>query len=141
MMKLEVKRFEYGTNYTVGKLYIDGVYQCFTLEDRVREKEGVPVEQWKVQGETAIPTGTYKVTIDYSQHFQKAMPHVLDVIGFEGIRIHSGNTDKDTEGCILLGSTWAGTDFISNSRLAFDAFFAKLSAAVAAKEDVEITVS
>lgn len=136
-MNISLKRFEFGSTYTVGKLYVDGVYQCFTLEDKVREQEGVDVSKWKVSGTTAIPTGTYKVTIDYSNRFQKEMPHVLDVPGFEGIRIHSGNTSKDTEGCILLGTTWAGTDFVGNSRLAFGAFFSKLKSAGTATITIE----
>lgn len=116
-MKLYIKRFEFGTNYTIGRLYVDDVYECYTLEDKVREA-GV-----KVPNETAIPTGTYKVVVDHSIHFGKDLPHILNVMGFEGVRIHSGNTDKDTEGCILLGDTWPGGDFIGNSLLAFDRFF------------------
>lgn len=134
-MELTVKRFEFGTNYTIGKLSVDGVYECYTLELKVRE----PFV--KVQGQTAIPQGTYKVTIDYSNRFGKDMPHVLDVPQFEGVRIHQGNTDKDTEGCILLGNTWAGGDFIGNSVLAFNAFFPKLEAAIKAGQEVTLTIS
>lgn len=124
-MKITVKRFEYGSNYTIGKLYIDDNPQffCYTLEDMYREKDGVPVEQWKVAGETAIPKGTYKVIVDYSNHFGKDLPHILDVPGYEGVRIHPGNTDKDTEGCLLVGKTWAGTDFIGSSVAAFNDLF------------------
>jgi hypothetical protein len=118
-MKLKLRRFEFGTTYTVGKLYIDDIYQCFTLEDKVRNGE-------KINGQTAIPYGTYSVVIDHSTRFNRDMPHILNVPGFEGIRIHSGNTSADTEGCILLGTTWAGKDFIGNSKLAFDRFFDKL---------------
>lgn len=113
-MNLTLKRFEFGTNYTIGRLYRDEEYLCYTLEDKVQEP--------KVFGETAIPTGTYSVVIDYSNRFKKPMPHVLDVPGFTGIRIHPGNSDKDTEGCILLGMNWAGNDWISNSTIAFDKF-------------------
>src|SRR5436305_15172804 len=90
---------------TLGSLFIDGQFECFTLEDIVREIPGVPVEQWKVAGKTAIPIGTYQVTIDFSQRFQRPMLHILDVPGFGGVRIHSGNTAVDTEGCILVGQT------------------------------------
>ena len=135
-MKLEVQRIEYGSTYTIGKLYVDGVFQCFTLEDAMREKNGVIPN--KIKGATAIPSGSYKVIVDYSNRFKRAMPHVLDVPGFDGIRIHSGNSSADTEGCILLGTTWAGTDFIGNSRLAFDAFFSKLTGT---KEEVTIKIT
>ena len=121
-MDIKLRRFEFGTTYTIGKLYIDGVYHCFTLEDKVREGE-------KVQNETAIPYGIYSVIIDISTRFGRPMPHVLDVPGFEGIRIHTGNTSHDTEGCILLGTTWAGKDFVGNSKFAFEPFFEKLKEA------------
>ena len=137
MTKLEVKRFEYGTNYTIGHFYIDGVYQCFTLEDKVREVEGQPVSQWKIANQTAIPRGTYKVVNDFSPHFNGIRPHILDVPGYEGVRIHSGNTDKDTEGCILLGKDWAGTDFIGSSSVAFLQVFDQIKDAT----DMTITIS
>jgi hypothetical protein len=121
-MEIKIRRFEFGTTYTIGKLYIDGVYQCFTLEDKVREGA-------KVNGQTAIPYGNYSVVIDHSNRFNRDMPHILNVPGFEGVRIHSGNTSADTEGCVLLGTTWAGKDFVGNSKLAFDAFFDKLTKA------------
>lgn len=94
-MKLELKRRWFKKPCTQGELFIDGTFYCYTLEDEVREK--------KIPGVTAIPYGTYKVVIDYSTRFQKDMLHILNVPGFEGVRIHAGNTDKDTEGCILLG--------------------------------------
>jgi hypothetical protein len=120
-MLIEVKRFEFKPNYTIGKLYINGKYECYTLEDAVRDK--------KVQDVTAIPTGTYKLIIDASTRFRKDMPHILNVPNFTGVRIHAGNTSKDTEGCILLGTTWSGGDFIAQSKLAFDKFFTKLKTA------------
>jgi len=119
LMLIKVKRYDFKDTYTVGRLYIDDVYFCYTLEDKVRE--GV-----KVDGQTAIPNGTYSVIIDVSTRFGKTLPHILNVPNFEGVRIHTGNTSKDTEGCILLGHTYAGTDFIGNSKLAFDIFFNKL---------------
>jgi len=120
-MKLELKRFEFGDTYTIGKLYIDGTYHCYTLEDKVREE--------KVQNETAIPTGTYSVVIDHSNRFSRDLPHILNVPNFEGVRIHIGNSSKDTQGCILLGSVWTKGDFIGNSKIAFDSFFHQLQKA------------
>lgn len=105
---------------TMGKLMIDGVFECYTLEDVVR-----PV---KIAGETAIPAGTYKVIIDMSNRFKRLLPLVVDVPGFAGIRIHPGNTARDTEGCILVGTS-RSADFVGSSRVAFDALFKKMQAA------------
>lgn len=121
-MILEVRRDTFTSSSTIGQLFVNGEFECFTLEDVVRSP-GV-----KVYGATAIPVGTYSVITDFSSHFQKDLPHILDVPGFEGIRIHCGNTDKDTEGCILLGRT-KGEDFVGESKLAFASFFPKLQAA------------
>lgn len=123
-MIIGIQRFEFGTNYTIGRMTLDGVYQCYTLEDKVRD-DGI-----KIPGATAIPAGNYPVVIDMSARFGRDMPHVLNVPNFDGIRIHMGNTDVDTEGCILLGQTWSGSDFIGNSRGAFDVFFPKLQQAL-----------
>jgi hypothetical protein len=120
-MLVEIKRFEFKPNYTIGKLYIDGQYECYTLEDAVRDT--------KIQDVTAIPTGEYKLVIDVSTRFKKFMPHILDVPNFTGVRIHSGNTSKDTEGCILLGKSWLSGDFIGNSKAAYNDFFNKLKEA------------
>ena len=129
-MLIEVKRFEFKDTHTVGKLYINGSYECFTLEDAVRNGT-------KVIGKTAIPIGTYKLIIDASTRFKQDMPHILDVPDFTGVRIHAGNTSADTDGCILLGSTWAGKDFIGNSKIAYKKFFDKLKQ----NKTVSITIS
>lgn len=94
-MKLTLKRIFLGKSYTIGKLYIDGEYFSDTLEDAVRDE--------KVYGETAIPIGTYKVTITLSSRFRRWLPLLHDVPNFEGVRIHRGNTPEDTHGCILVG--------------------------------------
>jgi hypothetical protein len=133
-MKLLLQRFDFGANYTVGRLFIDGKEFCYTLEDVVRL-----VGTLKVAGATAIPTGTYKVVIDMSTRFKHLMPHILDVPGFDGIRIHAGNTDKDTEGCILLGTSHSG-DYVGNSRIAFGQFFPILQTAINLKEQVLISI-
>lgn len=95
-MKVEVKRTFKGTEYTIGKLYIDGHYLCDTLEDTVRNGA-------KIAGKTAIPAGTYKVKKTMSPRFKKVLPEILNVPGFTGVRIHAGNTAIDTDGCLLLG--------------------------------------
>lgn len=96
-MKLTLKRNFKGADYTIGKLYIDGHYFCDTLEDTVR-----PANK-KIAGKTAIPAGNYKVIKSYSPRFKKILPEILNVPNFTGVRIHAGNTAKDTDGCILLG--------------------------------------
>lgn len=120
-MILLVTRFFFNDKCTIGHLSIDGIDSgFFTLEPKVQEP--------KVVGHTAIPVGQYKVIIDWSDHFQKDLPHILDVPNFEGVRIHPGNTDSDTEGCILVGSSWNGNDFIGSSRDAFESVFEKIKA-------------
>lgn len=98
-MKFVLKRIAKKETYTIGKLYIDGVYFCDTLEDRVRD---LNLEE-KVKHETAIPAGCYKVIVNKSPKFQRELPRLLDVPYFDGILIHRGSTDKDTSGCILVG--------------------------------------
>lgn len=128
-MNVTVQRKLFSNISTIGELCIDGVFQCHTLEDTVRKN------QPKIPGATAIPAGTYQVIIDDSVRFNRPMPHILDVPGFEGVRIHSGNTDKDTEGCLLLGTYDAQTpDWISNSQISFTSFFVKLSKALTVEE-------
>jgi len=102
---------------TIGELYIDGVYFCYTLEDAIRDK--------KIPNETAIPCGRYEVITNYSVRFKRVMPLILNVPGFTGVRIHAGNTKADTSGCILLGNT-KGEDFIGGSRHAMKAFMSRL---------------
>jgi hypothetical protein len=96
-MKIKIVRQHFKENYTIGRLYADDVYICDTLEDKVRP-DGV-----KIAGETAIPYGKYLSGLTYSAKFQKYLPEIFDVPHFTGIRIHSGNTAEDTQGCILVG--------------------------------------
>ncbi len=122
-MKLLLKRIHFGETFTVGQLYEDTGFSlapiCYTLEDKFREVEGVPVKDWKVQNKTAIPRGTYSVDITLSNRFKTKLPLLNNVEGFEGIRIHSGNSSENTEGCILVGMTWDGrSDWIGSSKVA-----------------------
>lgn len=118
-MELLLDRILMGDRRTIGRLLVDGERLCYTLEDRVRE-DGV-----KVYGETAIPEGRYEIAMTYSPRFKTVLPLLLKVPGFEGIRIHAGNTEKDTEGCILVGFNLDG-DYITSSRLALAALIDKL---------------
>lgn len=110
---------------TFGVLYVDGVFECHTLED--------PVRPFKVAGHTAIPPGRYRVRVTWSPRFKRQLPLVEEVPGFEGIRFHPGNSAADTEGCILPGTT-RDFDRVVGSRVAFDALLAKL------KGDVWLTI-
>lgn len=129
-MKLTLKRIAKKETYTIGKLYIDDVYFCDTLEDKDRELNNDMSEEYirriKIKAQTAIPTGLYPISITYSQRFKKDMPLINNVKGFEGIRIHSGNTEKDTEGCILVGENKVKGKVI-NSRETYNRLFAKLT--------------
>lgn len=106
-MEIDLHRKYKKDGYTIGKLSINGKSICDTLEDTDRELTSdmseEEIKERKVFGKTAIPVGEYKVVMTYSNRFKKQMPLLLDVKGFSGIRIHSGNTAEDTEGCILCG--------------------------------------
>ena len=109
-MNIQLKRIAKKETYTIGKLYIDGVYFCDTLEDTVRDlnKNGVfDNGEKKIYGKTAIPYGTYNVKWTYSNKFKKYMPLIENVPSFAGIRIHAGNSSADTQGCILVGENKA----------------------------------
>ncbi len=141
-MNLLLERHESGVSCTIGTLSVDGDWLCYTLEDVVREVEGQPVFAWKQYGKTAIPAGTYKVRITYSSRFKRDLPLIQAVPGFEGVRIHPGNTDADTDGCILPGTRIAPHgEAIEQSRAAFVRLFEKLDAAEAASEEIWITIT
>lgn len=94
---------------TLGSLYIAGHRYCETLEDQIREQLGVPVAQWKIPKETAIPAGRYKVVLTMSARFKMLLPLLIGVEGFTGIRIHGGVKKEDTEGCVCVGRVrWGG---------------------------------
>lgn len=103
MLKLLLHREHGVTDATIGRLTLDGRFLCDTLEDRVREIPGRPVTEWKIHGQTAIPAGSYRITLEVSPRFGPDTLTVGAVPGFAGVRIHPGNTADDTEGCILLG--------------------------------------
>lgn len=134
-MELKLNRIFLGSSATIGELLVNDKYLCDTLEDRVRP------EGEKVYGKTAIPEGMYEVKLTHSPRFKKILPEILNVPNFSGIRIHTGNSSKDTEGCILVG-TWDGEkeDWVGNSRIAFDELMTLLEEATNNKEKVTITV-
>src|SRR5438046_4155525 len=104
---------------TIGELFKGAEFLCYTLENTVRKK----------RGQLAIPNGMYPMVIDYSVKFKRVMPHILNVPGFEGIRIHSGNTEADTDGCILVGKK-KYENYIGESRKAYSEFMTKFESAL-----------
>jgi len=123
-----------GSTCTIGELLVNGEHECWTLEDVVRP------DGQKVHGETAIPYGTYPVTITYSPRFKCDLPLLMGVRNFTGIRIHPGNSASETEGCILVGTRHTGAG-VANSRLAFNTLFPKIRDAIRRGEKVTITIS
>ena len=138
-MKIRVERKSSLNGVTIGELFIDMVFECFTLEDEVREIKDTPVEKWKIKGETAIPRGTYNVVISPSQRFKRDLPLLENVPGFEGIRIHPGNTAADTEGCLLPGRNHTDKT-VTESRAAFNALFAKIKDALDSGDTVTLEI-
>lgn len=141
-MNIILNRIAKKAKYTIGKLYINDQYFCDTLEDTDRGLTQSMTEQQigskKVYGETAIPTGTYRIIISYSNKFKKQMPLLLNVPGFAGIRIHSGNTEKDSLGCILVGKNKA-VGKVLESRDTYSKLFSILHEANK-KETIKITI-
>ena len=142
-MFLLLKRIARKDNYTIGKLSIDGVSECDVLEDTDRyltdEMREEDIIRLKVKARTAIPTGDYDISLTMSQRFKRVLPLLENVKGFSGIRIHSGNTSEDTEGCLLVGKNKIVGKLI-DSRITFDALFAKLEKAYKRGERIRIKI-
>lgn len=140
-MELRIERFELTADSTIGRLYVDGAFECYTLEDTVRSDPNpeTPQNEGKVYGRTAIPAGRYRVSVTYSPRFKARLPLIENVPGYVGVRIHAGNTAADTEGCILVGSQYA-RNFIGKSRLALVALQTKIDAAAARLEACWCTI-
>ena len=143
IMEILVKREYKKKDYTIGKMYINGEYFCDTLEDTDRGlAQGMPLselKEMKEYGKTAIPTGEYMVAVTFSNRFEKWLPLIHPVPVFEGVRIHSGNTAADTEGCILVGKNKAKGKVL-DSRKMMDEFLRVLKPAIEACEDIWITI-
>lgn len=126
-MLLTLHRQPTASETTLGALWVDGVLECSTLEDAVREGEKVP-------GKTAISAGRYRVIDVPSPAFKRKMPRLVNVPGFTGVLIHWGNSAEDTLGCIITGSRVADAEHVTGSRAAFDRLYAKIEEACAAGE-------
>lgn len=152
-MELRLNRRYKGPKYTIGNLYIDDIYFCDTLEDVDREITSSTsledISRKKIYGQTAIPTGTYKVNLNvvspkfkdrsWAKPYGGKVPRLMNVPGFEGVLIHPGNTDSDTSGCILVGkNTVVGK--VMESTITFNGLMKKLLEAKAKGESIQINI-
>jgi len=148
-MEIVVTRLFRGVNSTLSIFEIDGKFVGgqFILEDRDRGLTSSmsleDIKQEKVYGKTAIPTGRYRVKLTYSPRFKRILPILISVPGFAGIRIHSGNSHEDTEGCLLPGSNYRKSDldyFVGASRIASGDLRTKIEWAFYRNEEVWIEI-
>lgn len=134
-MRMELKRRIALPGITLGDLFIDGVFFCYICEDELR------LDGTKVYGQTAIPADTYIVDVTWSPRFGRRLPLLINVPGFEGVRIHPGNTPNDTQGCLLPGKTLLPNNTgVGESRLAFNELFPRISDANM-RESVAIVIT
>ena len=129
-MNIIVQRKTEINNTVLGELSIDGKFFCYTLEDKIRDV--------KIKHETAIPAGTYKVLLTLSQRFKTILPILLNVPGFEGIRIHSGNTIASSSGCVIVGSAIKGETLL-HSKTTLQQLLLKMKTAIK-KEPITIEI-
>ena len=152
-MKILVKRIAKKATYTIGKMYLDGEFFCNTIEDKDRglrsDMSLEEIKKIKIPSVTAIPTGTYKITIDViSPKFSKKaayqyiggkLPRLIGVKGFDGILIHQGTTEKDSAGCLIVGkNTIVGK--VTQSQATLRALYAKMKEAKERGEEITITI-
>lgn len=142
-MNLKLLRKYKKETYTIGELYINGKFFCSTLEDKDRGlAQTMPLDiirSKKVAGETAIPSGNYKVIVNMSPKFKRILPRLLNVPGFDGILIHRGNSDKDSSGCILVGENKVVGKVINST--GYELKLVKLLSEIQArKEPIDITI-
>ncbi len=131
-MKLLLIRKTFTELSTIGSLYIDGIFFCYVIEDKDRglsqKMSLTEIALRKIWGKTAIPYGTYKVIISRSTRFKRDLPEILSVKGFEGVRVHRGNTAEDSSGCLIVGNS-VGKNSVFNSTVAEEALLRKLRTA------------
>lgn len=134
-MKLFLDRGLGTKDSMAGLLHVNDIPFCLTLEDELRDT--------KIKDETAIPAGTYKIVLSHSPRFGYVTPELLNVPNFNSIRIHAGNTDNDTSGCILVGDSLRLKNnelFLAESKIAFDKLMGELRRADSAKEEIMIEI-
>lgn len=136
-MEILVDRIYKGETYTIGKLYINGVYFCDTIEDKVRLLNSY---EDKVYAQTAIPIGRYKVILSYSPHFKCTLPELQSVEFFKNIRIHNGTDENDSAGCIIVGENKIKGKVI-NSKITLNKLMDILQPAWDRNEPIHITIA
>lgn len=118
MFMLEVDRYSYTKDTTIGRMHLNGQYYCYTLEDTTRGRNV------KINAKTAIPEGLYKVKVTHSPKYNRDMPLIYNQsdmsleangISFRGLRLHGGNDADDSEGCILVAKNYIDKDTIQGS--------------------------
>lgn len=152
-MNITIKRIFKGDKYTIGKLYVNGIYECDTLEDTDRGlTQDMPlsnIQSKKLYGETAIPTGTYKIDMNtvspkfkdrsWAKFCGGKLPRLIDVPGYSGVLIHVGNKPVDTLGCILVGDNKVKGQVI-NSTSTFQELYSLMLKAKVTGEEITITI-
>lgn len=147
-MEILLERVNRADRYTEGRLSFDGRHVCDTVEDTDRDENRngrLDCGEVKIQGETAIPNGRYRVTLEYSPKFSpryggRRIPTIHDVPGFSGIRMHTGNTAADSEGCVIVGVRHTAGAVRDSRATLFDKVIPPMEAATARKEAMWITV-
>jgi hypothetical protein len=137
MMHIKAHRNVFTDHTTISDVTVNDDFVCFFLEDKDRKLEDGGE---KVYGKTAIPRGFYNIVMDFSPKYQKNMPHILDVPGFEGVRIHPGNKEADTEGCLLPGMIQKD-DFVEKSVIAYEKILSMMISAWEAGEKVTLEIT
>ena len=135
-MDLYLKRTDFTDESTIGTLTVNGKFECFILEDKDRKLEAGGV---KIPAKTCIPRGKYNIVVTHSNRFGRMLPLLQNVPQFEGIRIHTGNYAKNTEGCLLPGKLKA-KDAVLRSVDAWGELFDKILAAHNRVEPITITI-
>lgn len=142
-MEIQVNRIARKDGYTIGRMSLNGVYFCDTLEDTDRGLNAAmsadEILSKKRKGITAIPTGKYDVILTFSPRFKRVLPLLLSVKGYEGVRIHAGNTSEDTEGCLLVGEN-KEKGKVLNSRATLEKLMSVLFECEKRKEKISITI-
>jgi len=119
-MKLLLQRKVLTEKYTQGVLYVNGIFFCHTIEDKVRAKAGMWKRIFKVKAQTAIPYGIYPVAVTWSPRFKRQLTGVFNVPDFLGIRIHNGTSELSSEGCIIVSHHVAGAGKLVNDKAAMN---------------------